>query len=68
MSKQHSQSFTQCLVFPQCQHVSGRAFTFLSASISMGTGLSGMEVECKGRTPHENIEVFEFEEVEVNVM
>ncbi len=36
----------------------------------MGTGLPGMGIECakrEGRTLREDIEVFEFEEVEVNV-
>ena len=46
MSKWHSQSFTQCPVFPQYWHVSGRAFAFLATLISMGTGLPGMGVEC----------------------
>ncbi len=70
MLKQCSQSFTQCLVFPQHQHASGRAFAFLAASISMGTGLPGVGVECgkrKGRMPRKDIEVSEFEEVEVDV-
>ena len=38
--------------------------------ISIGTGLPGMEVECakrKGRMSQEDIKVFKFEEVEVNV-
>ena len=50
--------------------MSGMAFTFLATLISMGTGLPGMGVECakhKERTLREDIKVFEFEEVEVDV-
>jgi len=51
------------------QHTSGRAFAFLATLISMETGLPGMGVEChEGRTPQENVRVFKFKEVEVNVM
>jgi len=70
MSKWCLQSFAQCLVFPQHQHASGRAFAFLATSISMGTGFPGMGVECvkhKGRRPRKDVEVFEFKEVEVDV-
>ena len=51
--------------------MSGMAFTFLATLISMGTGLSGMGVECtkhEGRTPQENVGVFKFEEVGVDVV
>ena len=51
--------------------MSGRAFTFLATSISMGTALPGMGVECvkcEGRMLQEDIEVFEFKEVEVKVV
>jgi len=36
----------------------------------MGTKLPGMGIECikhKGRTPQENVKVFKFEEVKVDV-
>jgi len=56
--------------FPQHRHTSERAFAFLAASISMGTGLPGIGIECvkhEGRMPWENVKVFEFKEIEANV-
>jgi len=43
--KQRLHSFIQCLVFPQCQHVSGVALVFCATSMSIGMGLSGDELE-----------------------
>src|SRR5438270_891650 len=45
MSKWRSQSFNQCPVFPQRQHVSGAVLFFRAASMSIGTGLPGDGLE-----------------------